>query len=63
MEEIYHYKNRHGDWVPFSLSKEDGKKWNLFCQRLMIERRNDVGPYYTDYVNFMESLSQPEKIE
>jgi len=52
---IYHYKNgkKPGDWDHFTLSEEDGKYWNLFCQALAIKKPKDPNPYFSDYLMFL----------
>ena len=56
--QIYHYKNslKPGDWEPFTLSEEDGKHWNLFCQKLALKDPKDPSPYFADYLTFINEL-------
>jgi len=51
---IYFYKSE-GEWVPFSLCPEDGKKWNVFCVTLALNRPDFPDPTYEDYIDFMIS--------
>lgn len=55
-EKIYYYKSRHGQWISFTLNSTNGKKWNVFCQELMITRSDCSDPCYEDYIKFMKSI-------
>lgn len=50
--EIYHYKDGNGKWVPFTITKEMGKKWNDLCKVLMMQ---NAQPTYIEYHEFMEN--------
>lgn len=58
MLEIYHYLDAKDKWVPFTLTAEQGRKWNKFCQELMIKRPDEPNPYRDDYRDFMDSLKE-----
>lgn len=53
---VYHYKDNSGEWIPFGLTEDDGKKWNLFCQRLVLSGRKEMYPYFSDYLTFLNEL-------
>lgn len=63
--QIYHYRNDldPNGWTPFSLTEEDGKKWNLFCRRLALSGRDDMYPYFDDYLTFLNELKVERNIK
>lgn len=53
--QVFHFR-KNGRWEPFSLTSEEGTKWNIFCSRLMIERPEDPDPDIYDYLEFLDLL-------
>lgn len=51
--QIYHYKFQ-GEWIPFSLTEEDGIKWRNFCAKIAILRHEN--PNEKDYKEFLNIL-------
>lgn len=53
--EVYHYRDAD-EWKPFTINIENGRRWNLFCAKLMWMRPDNPYPSFEDYIKFLNKI-------
>lgn len=54
----FHYKDEHGEWIPFTVPVHLEDQWRRLVIRLMHGRKSDPHPRTEDYNRFNRETGQ-----